>query len=99
MAKFKFKTNSQKKKLNIFRFNGVTDTGRNLSAPRIEIISNREFSLDGCLGIIEYNDVYVRVKVPRGEITVMGVSLDIPIFDGPIITVKGKIHSVELNMR
>ena len=99
MAKFKFKTNSEKKKLKIFSYNKAFEDEKRLKGTRIEMLSNKELSLDGCKGIIEYNDVYVRIKISDGELTVLGTSLDIPVFDGPVITVTGKISSVEFGVR
>ena len=99
MAKFKFKTNGNKRKLRIFRLSNLSYEKEKMLGPRIEMSGNSEFSLDGCLGIIEYNDVYVRIKVSGGEVTVLGVSLDIPVFDGPAITVTGQIKTVEFGLR
>ena len=80
MARFRFKT----KRLS-----------RIFSLASFEMLSNRELSIDGCRGIIEYNDIYVKIKIPNREITIIGSSLDIPVFDGPQITVTGIIKSVE----
>lgn len=99
MAKFRFKINGDRKKLHIFRYDRINTGAGSISGPRIEIISNKELSIDGCKGIIEYNDFYVRIKINKGEITVFGESLDIPVFDGPAITVCGKIKSIEFGVR
>ena len=99
MAKFRFTTNSQKKKIKIFSCANVVESGKRISGARIEMISNKELSVDGCRGISEYNDVYVRLKIIGGEITVVGTSLDIPVYDGPQITVKGIIKSIEFSVR
>ena len=99
MAKFKFKTNSEKKKLKIFHCADVIDSGKKISGSRIEMISNRELSLDGCRAILEYNDVYIRLKIIGGEITVVGSALDIPVYDGPQITVTGEIKTIDFSVR
>ncbi len=99
MAKFRFKTNSENKKLKIFRCANVIEGSKRISGARIEMLSNKELSLDGCRGILEYNDVYVRLKIIDGEITVVGTSLDIPVYDGPQITVTGCIKSIEFSVR
>ena len=61
-------------------------------------MSNKELYLDGCRQICEYNDVYVRVKIQEGYMTVCGEWLSIPVFDGPQITISGKINSVEFSV-
>ncbi len=99
LSRFRFKTNGEKKKLRIFRYEKESDSRKKLLTPQIEMLSNKELNLDGCKGIIEYNDVYIRIKVSSGEITVTGVSLNIPVFEGPTITVSGDIKSVEFNVR
>ena len=99
LAKFRFKTNGEKNKLKIFRYEKASESRKKLLTPQIEMLSNKELNLDGCKGIIEYNDVYIRIKVSGGEITVTGDALNIPVFEGAAITVSGKIKSVEFNVR
>ena len=94
LAKFKFKTAKKKEKL--FRYNEqikkITGTG-------IEILSNKEISIDGCKGISEYNDEYIKIKISEGYIVLFGSQFSIPVFDGPLITVSGKISSIEFFVR
>ena len=98
MAKFKFKSKKEKKKIRLFKCADLLENTKKLSGSRIEILSNRELSLDGCKQIIEYNDVYVRIKISEGYITICGKSLYIPVFEGPQITVSGKIETIEFSV-
>lgn len=98
LAKFKFKSKKEKNKIKLFRCADVLENTKKLSGSRTEILSNKELSLDGCKQIIEYNDVYVRIKISEGYLTVCGTSLNIPVFDGPQITVTGKIESIEFSV-
>ena len=98
MGKFRFKTKKGKEKLKILKCSeNFTDTGH-ISGPSMEVFSNREIYIDGCKGILEYNDVYIKVRVSKGMIIISGSKLDVPSFEGPAISIKGKINSIELSI-
>lgn len=97
MAKFKFKTAKKKEKL--FRYKDTLEQVKKISGVRIEILSNREMSIDGCKGIVEYNDEYIKIRISEGFVVILGSSFKIPVFDGPLITISGKISSIEFSVR
>ena len=99
MAKFKFTTDKKRKSLNIFRYNDAVDSVKKISGAKIEMFSNREITVDGCRGIAEYSDVCAKIRITGGSMIISGKNLDIPIFDGPLITVTGTIETIEFCVR
>lgn len=99
LAKFRFTSDKKRKALRIFRYNDAVDSVKKISGAKIEMFSNREISVDGCKGIAEYSDVYTKIKITGGIMIITGKNLDIPIFDGPLITVTGKIETIEFCVR
>ena len=95
MAKFKFKTKKEKKK-----FNFITDSDEFLKEEitndtHIEMFSNKKIILDGCLSIIDYQNDYVKLKLKKGNITILGTEFLISGFENEKIVIKGKFNSVE----
>lgn len=99
MAKFKFTTDKKRKSLKIFGYKDAVDDIKKISGAKIEMFSNREISVDGCRGIAEYSDVYAKIKITGGIMIISGKNLDIPIFDGPLITVTGTVETIEFCVR
>ena len=97
MAKFKFKT--AKKKGKLFRYKDTLEQVKKISGARIEILSNREMSIDGCKGIVEYNDEYIKIRISEGFVVLLGSGFKIPVFDGLLITISGKISNIEFSLR
>lgn len=61
----------------------------------IYISGNHLLEIDHCRKIIEYNDVYVKVKTPTVVVSVWGSGLTISDYNTDGIVVNGKISSVE----
>ncbi len=66
-----------------------------LSASHTEIIGNTSLTLDGCLGVYEYTDTFLKLKLSRGAMIICGTDFDIVLFENKQISVRGKISSVE----
>lgn len=66
-----------------------------ISKPHIEIFGNNKISIDGCEGVFEYEDSYLKLKLQKGMLILCGNGFDIVFFENKLITVKGKISSVE----
>lgn len=95
LAKFKFKTNKHKKK-----FNFITDSDDFLKEEmtnntHIEMFSNKKIILDGCTSIFDYQNDYIKLKLKKGHITVLGTDFSITDFENEKIIIKGKISSIE----
>lgn len=92
--KFKFKSEKAKEKWVIFGC-GKTSEPERLNGARIELFGNREITVEGCAGVSEYSDTYLKLKLPKGSLILCGRDFDILSFEGTTITVKGYISSLE----
>lgn len=93
--KFKFKSEKPKPKWKLF---GCSDDiiDKNLvKGPHIELFGNREIVLEGCTGVFEYSDTYLKLKLSKGALILCGCGFDIVSFEGSTIIVKGRISSLE----
>ena len=68
-----------------------------MSSTHTEIFGNSKISIDGCMGVYEYRDTYLKLKLQRGSVILCGSGFDITYFENRLITVKGKISSVEFS--
>ena len=66
-----------------------------ISRPHIEIFGNNKITIDGCEGVSQYEESYLKLKLPKGMLILCGEGFDIIFFENKLITVKGKISSVE----
>lgn len=96
--KFRFKTEKNKEKNRLL--GGVEDIIRpeHIGGPHIVLYSNKEICIDGCVGVLEYCDAYLRLRISKGALTIFGTELDIIAFDDSNITVRGSISSIEFAM-
>ncbi len=93
--KFKFKSEKPKEKWQIF---GCSDSGaqaQRFKGPHIELFGNREITVEGCMGVFEYSDTYLKLKLPKGALILCGCNFDIVAFEGTTITVRGNMSSLE----
>ena len=60
-----------------------------------EIFGNGKITIDGCLGVFEYTENYIKLRLNKGALILCGSGFDIAFFENQLITVKGKISSVE----
>ncbi|MCQ2455674.1 MAG: YabP/YqfC family sporulation protein [Clostridia bacterium] len=65
----------------------------------IEMISDRELTLDGCKSILDFSDTYISLKINAGSLLIYGKNLKIEEFEEKTIRVKGKIKTVEFCLR
>ena len=96
MAK-KIKTDIKHKK-GKWNLSGVLEsgvTGELLSSSHIEIFGNQRISIDGCLGVYEYKDTYLKLRLSKGSVTLCGSDFNIVYFENRLISVKGKINTIE----
>ncbi|MBR4072898.1 MAG: YabP/YqfC family sporulation protein [Clostridia bacterium] len=91
--KFKFKSNHKKPKINFSLKNDAPEIGFN--DPRIEMLFNKEITLEGCKGVLEYKDNYIKLKLQKGSLQLCGEDFGITHFENNTITVKGKITTLE----
>ena len=91
--KFKIPSSHKKPKLHLFSFQ--EERSRSDIKSYIELFSNREIAIDGCQGVVDYKSDYIKLRLSKGSVTVCGEGFSIINFENKIITVKGKISSLE----
>lgn len=64
---------------------------------RMELTGNREISVDGCRGILEYDESTVRLNLGNMIIKITGTGLTIPSMAAEQTTVTGSIACVEFS--
>ncbi len=92
--KYKIEKSEKKTKWNLTKI-GEDLNSNILAFSHIEILGNSALTLEGCLGVAEYNDTYMKLKLQKGSLILCGEKFDITLFENRQITVKGKISSVE----
>lgn len=92
--KFKFKSEKPKEKWRIFNCSDIGEEAQRVKA-HIELFGNKEITVEGCIGVFEYSETYLKLKLQKGALIVCGTNFDISAFEGTTITVKGKMSSIE----
>ncbi len=62
---------------------------------KIEMMGNREATVDGCRGVAEYSDTVIKLSISGGSVCFTGVGLEITCLYRSEATVRGNIRSVE----
>lgn len=95
--KLKIEKGKHKEKWNMSGLgDGIIDSDL-LSGWHIEIFGKNQIVIEGCLGVFEYRDDYLHLKLEKGAIILCGTGFNISVFEEKRITVKGKISSIEFN--
>ena len=94
--KLKIEKTGKRQKMNL---SGKEETyGVNFSGPHTEIFGNTRINIDGCFGVAEYRDTYIKLRLHKGTLILCGNGFDIIFYENKLITVRGKISSVEFCM-
>lgn len=97
MPKFKFKS-KKKNKFNFITDNGEVLNGDIIKGAHIELFSNEKIILEGCRSILDYQCNYIKLKLKKGFIIIMGTNFLISSFEEENIIIKGNITSIEFNV-
>ena len=73
-------------------------SGNELCMPHIELFSNREANVEGCLGIIEYDSSLIKLNCSGITVKFSGDSMCINNMNEGLACVTGTIVSVEFGM-
>ncbi len=92
--KYKIEKSNKKSKWNLTAMGEDLSTNI-LSSSHIEIIGNSTLTLEGCMGVAEYTDTYIKLRLSKGTLILCGINFDITFFENRQISVTGKISSVE----
>lgn len=93
----KFEFGSQKKSEKVHLLGSKKDFFEvdTLSGAHIEMFSNKEIVIEGCLGVLEYNEEYVKLNLGKGSMLLCGRDFDIYEFENKSIRICGFISNIE----
>lgn len=95
MAKrLKVESSKKKEKWKIFSMQDGIEK-EFLKGPQIEMFGNKRIIIEGCLGVYEYNQNYLKLRLKNGALILCGNDFDISSFEESTITVGGKISTLE----
>ena len=93
--KLKIERSEKSTKWNLFKMDSAILDNDLIKGPHIELFYNNQAVLEGCIGVYEYNDTYLKLRLSKGALILNGEAFDILTFEDKTITVKGKINSLE----
>ena len=93
--KLKIERSEKSTKWNLFKMNSAILDNDLIKGPHIELFYNNQVVIEGCIGVYEYNDTYLKLRLSKGALILNGEAFDILTFEDKTITVKGKINSLE----
>ncbi len=88
----------KKGKWNLLKSGDEIIDGNLLKGAHTEIFGDGKITVDGCMGVCEYRDTYLKIKLSKGALIICGEGFDIVYFENRLITVKGKISSLEFSV-
>lgn len=65
------------------------------NGPIMEVCSDRQITVDGCRGIVEYSEYVIKIKTSEGIVSVSGKSLNIKYLSISSVVVEGFITCIE----
>lgn len=68
------------------------------NVPKITLIGFNEMLIENYKGILEYEDIYIRINTFIGIININGFNLNLEQISEDDISVKGKIDSINLEL-
>ena len=95
MPRFKFRTARKKKRFNFIEDSTELLDSEILKNSHIEIFSNKKIILEGCINILEYEDDFLKLKLKKGSLLIMGSGFSISVFENENIIINGNISSIE----
>ncbi len=67
------------------------------SEGKIELYGNREAVVDGCRGVLEYDETTIKLNMGKSRITFSGSGMLIRAYDKDHAEIEGSFSSVEFN--
>lgn len=92
--KLKIDCKKPKNKWHLLNTKDETD-GQMLSGAHTEIFGNTRIQIDGCLGVYEYKEEYLKLRLTKGTLILCGCKFNIVYFENRLICITGKISSME----
>ena len=94
MPIFKFKT-ARKNKFNFIKDRNEILDSQLLAGIHTEIFSNKKIIIEGCQSIVDYRNNYLKLKIKKGFLNILGNEFLITSFEEEKIVIKGNILSIE----
>ena len=96
MAKrLKIDCKKKKNKWRLINFKESPVDSDMLSSVHTEIFGSSRITIDGCLGVYEYRDTYLKLRLSKGTLIICGSGFNIVYFENRLISIKGKITAIE----
>ncbi len=95
--KWKIPSKKPKRKWNLFRLRTGEEDAR-IHGAVLELHGDREAVIEGCLGVYDYSDTYLKLRLPKGSVILFGKEFELTAFEEERISIKGKISSLEFGM-
>lgn len=94
LAKFVFKT-KKKSKINLIKDPNEILNADLLNSAHTEIYSNKKVIIEGCKGIVDYQNNLIKLKLKKGFLTLNGTDILVISFENEKIDIKGNFNSLE----
>ncbi len=94
LPRFKFRS-ARKNKFNFIKDRDEILSNDLISGAHTEIFSNKKIIVEGCQSIVDYRSEYIKVKLKKGFLSIVGNEFLITAFDDEKIIIKGNILSIE----
>lgn len=94
MPKFRFKS-ARKNKFNFIKDYDEILSSEIIAGAHTEIFSNKKIIIEGCQSIVDYQNNYIKLKLKKGFLNILGNEFLITAFDDEKIVIKGNIVSIE----
>lgn len=62
--------------------------------PKIEMLGNREMIIDGCKGVVEYDETIIKLSLGEYVLSLSGDNLLINSFDNSVAVISGQICEI-----
>ena len=94
LPRFKFKS-ARKNKFNFIKDENDILSGEIIKNTYSEIFSNKKIIIDGCKSIVDYKEDYLKLKLNKGFMNILGSSFKILSFQSERIEICGTILNIE----
>ena len=80
------------------KFEEILEIPREITSnePKVTIMGFKQMLIENYKGILEYEDIFIRIKTHLGILNISGIDLNLNQMTGDDILVTGKIEGVEL---
>lgn len=83
---------ARKKEKNQLKKNLVSEIF--IDEPKIEMLGNREMIVDGCKGVVEYDETLIKLSLGESVLSLSGDNLIINSFDSSVAVISGQICDI-----